>query len=550
MYNPQVTPFQPSNIDATTKMLMGLQQKGQLQQYVAQHKNDPNLVALALYVSNMSKARPAVQAEANQPKIVDQAIAGMAPQEMMPEDQGIATLPAPNMQSMAEGGIVAFDEGGTTSPVGRFFSDLTTQTQTPEQKQREALQKTLRQKRADLNEQGGLFGLQQQTPQQKEIYERTKAEIDYLENLVRNPKYVPPASTAAAAAAAAIPYDPATATSRSMYPEKAESPPVRREPTKAKQEAAPAVEQAGTSALATKPEDLQRIYSNMMPPAADPFEGKIRAIGEIEQANAARDLAQRRQDIADLGTAFTEREAKLKERQGRVEAEEGRVPYMALMEAGLAMMSGTSPNAFVNIGAAGATGLKSYQQGVNRISEAKEKLDDAFARIEEARRSEKVLNLKEQRELENNVRNTVLKTEKDVLAGAQQAYGLANAQTAKLFEAYVANKRSEFEQSEQTKRSKFEQEQQNIRTTMTANAPTGLERILADPVKFKRYMESQTGGANIRAESMLRKEYYENPLLKKDYPTVDDYLAANGVGGQTGVDPRYKVLGPQVAPKP
>jgi lysozyme family protein len=113
MYSPQITPFQPSNIDATTKMLMGLQQKGQLQQYVAQHKNDPNLVSLALYVSNMSKARPAVQAEANQPKIVDQAIAGMAPpQEMMPEDQGIATLPAPNMQNMAGGGIVAFEEGG------------------------------------------------------------------------------------------------------------------------------------------------------------------------------------------------------------------------------------------------------------------------------------------------------------------------------------------------------------------------------------------------------------------------------------------------------
>jgi soluble lytic murein transglycosylase-like protein len=112
MYSPQITPFQPSNIDATTKMLMGLQQKGQLQQYVAQHKNDPNLVALALYVSNMSKAKPAVQAEANQPKIVDQAIAGMAPQEMMPEDQGIATLPAPNMQNMAGGGIVAFDDGG------------------------------------------------------------------------------------------------------------------------------------------------------------------------------------------------------------------------------------------------------------------------------------------------------------------------------------------------------------------------------------------------------------------------------------------------------
>jgi hypothetical protein len=63
-----------------------------------------------------------------------------------------------------------------------------------------------------------------------------------------------------------------------------------------------------------------------------------------------------------------------------------------------------------------------------------------------------------------------------------------------------------------------------------------------------KYMESQTGGANIRAESMLRKEYYENPLLKKDYPTVDDYLAANGVRGQSGANPQLKVIGSRPAP--
>ena len=524
MYNPQVTPFQPANIDATTKMLMGLQQKGKLQEYVAQHKNDPNLVSLALFVSNMSKAQPAVHAEANQPKVVDQAIAQMAPQQMMPEEQGIGMLPAPNMQKFAGGGIIAFADRGYVDPAYTFGAEA---------------------------EFGGLSPMQEAplTPAQLARY---KAEKEREKNMAiaraQGVNLRPTPVTDARVIGVTPPAETAKglpSISKGAAPDVA---PKLRTESQLKKETDP--EQAGISALATKPEDLQRIYSNMMPPAADPFEGRIRAIGEIEQANAARDLAQRRQDIADLGVAFTEREARLKDRQGRVEAEEGRVPYMALMEAGLAMMSGTSPNAFVNIGAAGATGLKSYQQGVNRISEAKDKLDDAFARIEEARRSEKVLNLKEQRELENNVRKAVAQTEKDVLAGAQQAYGLANQQTKAMFDAYVANKRSEFEQSEQTKRSRFEQEQQNKRTAMTVNAPTGLERILADPVKFKRYMESQTGGANIRAESMLRKEYYENPLLKKDYPTIEDYLAANGVGGQTGVDPRYKVLGPQVAPKP
>jgi len=519
MYNPQVTPYQPANIDATTKMLIGLQQKGKLQEYVAQHKNDPNLVSLALFVSNMSKAQPAVQAEAGQPKIVDQAIAGMAPQQMMPEDQGIGTLPAPNMQRMAEGGIVAFADRGYVDPAYSY----------------------------GVTEYGGLSPMDFPTSAEEKARRLEKERQKNMalaraqgENLRPTPATdtrligaTPPAETAKG-----LPSAP-----KGAAPDAA--PKLRAEP-KVKKEAVP--EQAGISALATKPEDLQRIYANMVPPAADPFEGRIRNIGEIEQANAARDLAQRKQDIADLGTAFTEREAKLKERQGRVEAEEGRVPYMALMEAGLAMMSGTSPNAFTNIGAGGAAGLKSYQQGVNRISEAKDKLDDAFGRIEEARRSEKVLNLKEQRELENNVRNTVLKTEKDVLAGAQQAYGLSQQQAGKMFEAYLANKRTEFEQGEQTKRSMFEQEQQNKRAAMTANAPTGLERILSSPTMYPKYMESQTGGANIRAEERLREKYFENPLLKKDYPTIEDYLAANGVIGKAGANPQLKVIGSRPAP--
>jgi hypothetical protein len=297
----------------------------------------------------------------------------------------------------------------------------------------------------------------------------------------------------------------------------------------------PAIPQeGGLASLATKPEDLQRIYGNMVPPAADPFEGRIRAIGELEQANAARDLARRRQDIEDLGPAYKEREAKLQARQGRLEAEEGKLPYMAMLEAGLAMMGGTSPHAFVNIGAGGATGVKSYKQGIDKLTDAREKLDDAFGRIEEARRGEKVLNAKELRELENNVRNTVTKTEKDVLTGAQQAYGLSQQQAGKMFDAYIGNKRTELEQVEATKRSRYEQDQQNKRTAMTANAPTGLERILGNPVLFKRYMESQTGPANVRAESALRKEWAENPMVRQQYPKIDDYLTANGVGGQAG----------------
>ena len=306
-------------------------------------------------------------------------------------------------------------------------------------------------------------------------------------------------------------------------------------------------QQGGLGALATTSEDLQRIYGNMVPPAADPFEGRIRNIGEMEQANAAAALAQRRQDIEDLGPAYTEREAKLKDRQGRIEKEEGKLPYMAMLEAGLAMMGGTSPHAFVNIGAGGATGVKSYKQGIDKLTDAKDRLDDAFGRIEEARRGEKVLNAKELRELENNVRKTVTQTEKDVLSGAQQAYGLSQQQAGKMFDAYVKNKSTEFEQGEQTKRTIIQERGANARTNMTANAPTGLERILSNPVLFEKYMKSQTGAANVRAESALRQEWAENPMVRQQYPKIEDYLMANGVGGQAGGGTGLKFLGSRPA---
>jgi hypothetical protein len=450
---------------------------------------------------------------------------------VLPEDQGIATLPVGGMD-FAEGGIVGYADGGGVpgyadgTLVGQGFR-RDQMLPPPTSSRNAAIASTM----ANISAQASQDELAKIEAQLQSM--PPSPQRDYLENrkrLLLNSSAPPVAPKEAIAPA--IPYDPATATRRSMYSEKAAPPP----DVKNLQKGSAIPQQGGLGALATKPEDLQRIYGNMVPPAADPFEGRIRNIGEMEQANAAAALAQRRQDIEDLGPAYTEREAKLKDRQGRIEKEEGKLPYMAMLEAGLAMMGGTSPHAFVNIGAGGATGVKSYKQGIDKISEAKDKLDDAFGRIEEARRGEKVLNAKELRELENNVRKTVTQTEKDVLAGAQQAYGLSQQQAGKMFEAYIGNKRTE-----------YEQDQQNKRAAMTANAPTGLERILSNPKMFENYMKSQTGGANVRAEALIRKEYFENPLLKKDYPTVEDYLAANGVGGQSGANQQLKVIGSRPA---
>ena len=130
MFNPNVTPYTPGNIDETTRMLIGLKQKGQLQQYVQQHSQDPNLVALALYVNNLDNAARGAQAQQQmqpQPTVVEERLAQMAPQQL-PENVGIGALPVQGMDSFADGGIVGYADGGmgynpASGPAGRLAYD-------------------------------------------------------------------------------------------------------------------------------------------------------------------------------------------------------------------------------------------------------------------------------------------------------------------------------------------------------------------------------------------------------------------------------------------
>jgi len=119
----QQTPIGTPDADLITQTLAKLQPDSALQDYARMHKNDIYIVSLANAESNRRKAlRLAAQGNpGQQPTVVDQDIAGMAPapvmaQTQLPENQGIARIPAPNMRHLADGGIAGFDES-TNAPV-------------------------------------------------------------------------------------------------------------------------------------------------------------------------------------------------------------------------------------------------------------------------------------------------------------------------------------------------------------------------------------------------------------------------------------------------
>jgi len=103
-----------------------------LQQYAAMHKSDPYVFPLAFQESqNRQRVRMSGQAQMGgqeMPKVNDAALMAMAPQAAPPQavqGQGISNLPAPNMQTMADGGIAGYEddeEGMATGGMGGMFN--------------------------------------------------------------------------------------------------------------------------------------------------------------------------------------------------------------------------------------------------------------------------------------------------------------------------------------------------------------------------------------------------------------------------------------------
>jgi len=137
----------PMNINAVIAHLVEMTPP-QRKQFAQMHMDDPMLLSAAKFVdsqiSKQAAAQAAQQMGAAPPPVNQQVVAQMAPQppvpqaapqpqaalqqaapqvQPMPEESGIAQLPAPNMPSeYAAGGIVAFGGGGPVDP--KVFADF------------------------------------------------------------------------------------------------------------------------------------------------------------------------------------------------------------------------------------------------------------------------------------------------------------------------------------------------------------------------------------------------------------------------------------------
>ena len=301
------------NVNQITSRLASMPDQA-LQQYAAMHKNDPYVMALALSESNRRKQiRQGAQMQApQQPKVVDQELAQMS--QPMPEDTGIGQLPAPNMQSMAEGGIVAFQSGGGT---GGVLGDIpgyapgVTSFNLPQPGVEDPNSLTTWEKLKRWNERG--------------IAERKLKEV----NAARAQAGLPPIAQTGVPPAPAAPYDAATATRRSTFLEKAPPPPPPPDKNKSPlsalvQKPPPAPAPAAPAGLATTPEAVATDMAAMQArqKTENPFAKQIEELTASERDTLTKEKEQFEADIEKAGPAFKEREERLKKRGEKLSLEQ------------------------------------------------------------------------------------------------------------------------------------------------------------------------------------------------------------------------------------
>lgn len=99
------------------------------------------------------------------------------------------------------------------------------------------------------------------------------------------------------------------------------------------------------------------------------------------------------------GKVFEGYEKQLQKEAEDAGMEKEEAKNMAMFKAGLAILSGTSPNAFENIGKGALTGVADYQEAFKNLKKAERERVKGFALIEQARRAEEQGELKHRDDL-------------------------------------------------------------------------------------------------------------------------------------------------------
>ena len=513
---PQAPPQQPaaggSNFtmnevpDLTAKLSM--LPSNSLQQFAQLHKGDPYIMSLVMSESNRrKKLQQAGQQQGEPPKVVDQMISSLAPApQQLPEQQGIAQLPTPNMANMADGGIAGYSDyeenyaaGGVTgyADKGKVEEDLPSGVFKMGDK---------------LMYRDASGKMREYTPEAKKtnLADMLKAVSDFSNRNAGKPPGIPPVPGAPQPPGAPMPPVFQTANQQGFMPVGSTPPAMGFD--NAPPPPPPPQQQPPAANLSTPriPSVSVPLPTAMTPQQSMDTAGQF--VGQREQeinadlmARKARvqqegdkNLTDYQAGIAALPEAYKGYEERLKKEETGAGKEKEDAQGMAIFKAGLAMMAGSSPNAFENIGKGALAGIEDYQGALKDLKKAARERDKAFADIENARLAYKRDDMKTYQTLKDRGQDRLDRVDDAMSAFSGKVLDKTTEVGANLYSKGIENERRAQE---------FNAQLESNRNIANASNETHMRATRAhDPLALYRELGSNPTGAVAKGYGAAKEE--------------------------------------------
>lgn len=379
------------NVTQITSKLATLNDQ-QLQQYAQMHQEDAYVLALAVSEKNRRAAlRNSAQAQqAPQGTVAEQEVAEMAP-------AGISTLEAPAIDElgMADGGVVGYAGGGEASG---FVQDIKAIPDTYEawwQKNREedlrkqAEEEAAAQRRAareEASRKASFFNYMFGTPSNE------REGLAALQNLNQPPVPDTGDETARLLGRYPAPTTPPTTPPATTPP----APPAAGKVPPTPDQSGLMVDGVGAGRVPAVPVAQAPVAGGladlrtMLSEASDKRDAALKQQSNdlaAFYAASEQDIKAEQEELKarskDQDKPFDEKRERVSERQKELDAQRKQARSMALIVAGINMLAGESPNAFVNIARGAQAGLDYFAADTQRIDKAREGLREELDRIAE-----------------------------------------------------------------------------------------------------------------------------------------------------------------------
>jgi hypothetical protein len=502
------------NVNQITSQLARMPDQA-LQQYAQMHKNDPYTVSLALAEYNRRKEMRAgaqgQQGMAQQPKVVDQDIAAMA--APMPEDVGIGALPAPNMQGMAEGGIVAFGGVGPS-----LVQDMS-----PEAINERYRQGELQKIKDFFGFTGARRGYQSGfTPEEKQagmeapVVPPPISDTLYPDEGARG--FKPPAPLTQQAP------PPQPDLTRSV----GDSTGTPRVPTSAGSPRAPA---------ALTPTDFAAQFRATLAASKepDPYAIETTALGKEMVAAKEEGLAGIKARQAASADIFKGKEANIASRSAENLRQADTNTGLAWLSAGLAIMS-TPGSLATAIGKGARVGTEQFAAGLDKINAAKEKIAEAKDRLEDLKINRAEMSAKEIQDAETAIRETKITARGLGLQGLKDAGARNDKVAGHIFDATTKEGLDREKMRSEELRTKMLTDATRAAAATTAKATAGRLDLAEQRLQLGALQTRQKEAmADLKAIPNLKSKAVERATAQKKLDDINAELKV--LGGATIAEP-------------